>query len=101
AAVKQLVGDDGRDLDPQNGVQEVAGSNPVAQTCKACLYKKLRQAFLLTFSGPGTLWARTEPETASELRGPATTCSFTAYRRSNSFVPQDPIAPPLVMGSQA
>src|SRR6516225_6871760 len=36
-----------------NGVQEVAGSNPVAPTFKACRDNRLRQAFLIHLLGTG------------------------------------------------
>ena len=36
-----------------NGVQEVAGSNPVAPTFKACRDNRLRQAFLIHFLASG------------------------------------------------
>ena len=37
-----------------------------------------------TFSGPGTLWARIEPETAPKSRRPATTYSLNADCRSHT-----------------
>jgi|SRR6516165_3917463 hypothetical protein len=39
--------------------------------------------FSCTFSGPGTLWARIEPETAPKSGRPATTYSLNAHCPSN------------------
>jgi hypothetical protein len=54
--------------------------------------------FLFTFTGPGTFWARIEPETAPELRRPATKYSLNVTAGYTPFVPQCPIAPRFVIG---